>query len=665
MSETQRPAAPDRQDFQDRSARNPFSNDLAVAATPIGALANAEQQRAIAEVQARMIIARANPRDAMTCMDLILRDCTRPSLAKDALYQYARGGSSISGPSIRLAESIARRWGNIASGLKEISRSGGYSECVAYAWDLETGYYDERQFQVRHWRDTKQGGYQLTDERDIYELIANMGQRRKRAVLLTVIPGDVIEAAVNQCEETLQANLDASPDAMKRLVAAFAAFGVVQAQIEKRCQCRMEAIRPAQIVQLSKIYASLRDEMSAPKDWFDTTVWTDIAERQAAERKAAPPADQKPQQAKPSPAETKPSPPASEQQKPPPAPPAAAQEQKPPPVTAARAARKKAAADEPPDDGRWGPTETAQAGQPANDAAQPGVGREAVGPAAQPPRDGGKTAPSPAAKEPAEGASPPSAGPTFLEQWLLDENGEPVGEQPVADPLEYAQLLESMWQRSTKRETLLQENWDGMIEAGRADPTAKAILATITEPGPAEPAEAQEEPSKPTAEPEPVPLDSRGGKPNAAQYLKDFKAAVADIDPFEADYLDFIARNVTTLLEVPLSTRSLCLKALVEWGNGHNIQPPASLAASLNPRPPQAAPPEVADRQLEIDRKAVQDRVIELDRCRMVSDLDFHFNGIVIQRFLDRLRAEGKQTLVAELTAGYDRNRQRFVRPPT
>jgi hypothetical protein len=50
---------------------------------------------------------------------------------------------------------------------------------------LETGYYDERQFQVRHWRDRKQGGgYQLTDERDIYELIANFGQRRKRAVLL-------------------------------------------------------------------------------------------------------------------------------------------------------------------------------------------------------------------------------------------------------------------------------------------------------------------------------------------------------------------------------------------------------------------------------------------------------------------------------------------------
>ena len=111
-------------------------------------------------------------------------------------------------------------------------RSNGYSECVAYARDLETGYYDERQFQVKHWRDTKKGGYALTEERDIYEVIANMGQRRKRAVLLTVIPGDVADAAVRQCEETLQTHADTSPDAVRALLEAFLGFGVTKGQIE-------------------------------------------------------------------------------------------------------------------------------------------------------------------------------------------------------------------------------------------------------------------------------------------------------------------------------------------------------------------------------------------------------------------------------------------------
>lgn len=252
---------------------NPFASDRPTQAI-VGALGNAEAQRAVAEVQARMIIARSNPRDPIRCVDAILADCQRPSLAQLAIYQYARGGTDITGPSIRLAEAIARRWGNLATGIKEIARADGYSECVAYAWDLETGYYDERQFQVRHWRDTRQGGKALTDERDIYELIANMGQRRKRAVLLTILPGDVVEAAREQCERTLHATADTSPEALRKVVAAFRELGVSQAQIEKRIQRRMESITPAQIIHLRKIFVSIKDEMSKPEDWFEPTVWT-------------------------------------------------------------------------------------------------------------------------------------------------------------------------------------------------------------------------------------------------------------------------------------------------------------------------------------------------------------------------------------------------------
>ena len=248
---------------------NPYSvGEISAGADRPSGLVSIESQRAVAEVQARMMIARANPRDATRAMDLILNDCTRPTLAKGAVYQYARGGTDIRGPSIRLAEALAQRWGNIASGIKEISRHGEYSECVAYAWDLETGFYDERQFQIRHWRDTRQGGYLLTDERDIYELIANFGQRRKRAVLLAVIPGEVTEAALEQCEKTMLAKADTSPAGIKKMVDAFAEFGVTVPQIEARVQRRLDAIRPAQIVALEKIYFSLRDGMSDAADWF-------------------------------------------------------------------------------------------------------------------------------------------------------------------------------------------------------------------------------------------------------------------------------------------------------------------------------------------------------------------------------------------------------------
>lgn len=272
---------------------NPFASERQPVQQIVGALGNAEAQRAVAEVQARMIIARSNPRNAIKCVDDILADCQRPSLAQLAIYQYARGGTDISGPSIRLAEAIARRWGNLATGIKEISRQDGYSECIAYAWDLETGYYDERQFQVRHWRDMRKtdknpaGGYALTDERDIYELIANMGQRRKRAVLLTILPADVVDAAREQCERTLSASADTSPEALRKMVTAFREFGVSQAQIEKRIQRRMESITPAQVIHLRKIFISIKDQMSKPEDWFEVTVWNELTERSQPEKTEA------------------------------------------------------------------------------------------------------------------------------------------------------------------------------------------------------------------------------------------------------------------------------------------------------------------------------------------------------------------------------------------
>lgn len=258
-----------------------------------------EQQRAVAEIQAAMVVARANPRDAIRAMDMILQDCMRPKLAEGALYSYTRGGTEITGPSIRLAEAIGRRWGNLECGVKELSRRDGYSECIAYAWDLETNFRDQKTFHVKHWRDTKKGGYVLTDERDIYETVANQGARRKRATILAVIPGDVVEAAVDQCERTLKTAADTSPQAMQKMVEAFATFGVTREQIEKRIQRRLDAITSAQVVSLKKIYASLRDGMSAPRDWFEmpqaAPAESDLNERLRAkaqgttERKAAEP----------------------------------------------------------------------------------------------------------------------------------------------------------------------------------------------------------------------------------------------------------------------------------------------------------------------------------------------------------------------------------------
>lgn len=250
-------AAPAESGFFQPPATPPESNLLAT-----------DQARAVAEVKAALVIAASRPRNELQARDRLLQACQRIGLASSAIYKYNRGGSSVTGPSIRLAETAARAWGNITYGFRELSRNAGVSECEAFAWDLETNTKAVRQFSVRHRRDTKKGGYDLTEERDIYELMANQAQRRVRAAILEIIPGDIIEDALEQCEKTMSASVSNVAEATKKLVQAFADMGVTREAIEKRLGHRIEATQPAEILNFRKIYTSIQEGMSEAKDWF-------------------------------------------------------------------------------------------------------------------------------------------------------------------------------------------------------------------------------------------------------------------------------------------------------------------------------------------------------------------------------------------------------------
>src|SRR4030095_4073149 len=227
------------------------------------------QQREIAEVQAAMLVARMNPRDEKAAVDRIIEACTRLTLTENALYSYSRGGTDVTGPSIRLAEVLAQNWQNIDFGIRELEQREGESTVEAFCWDVQNNVRQRKVFQVAHVRYSKaKGNTVLSDPRDIYEMVANQGARRLRACILGVVPGDVIEAAIKQCEVTLGVKAEVTPERLKSLVEKFAEFGVTREMIEGRIQRNLEAMTPALLVQLGKIYNSLKDGMSAPADGF-------------------------------------------------------------------------------------------------------------------------------------------------------------------------------------------------------------------------------------------------------------------------------------------------------------------------------------------------------------------------------------------------------------
>ena len=263
---------------------NPFGAVNSTLNTNVGMTQTSTRE--LAEMQAGIFLAKQFPRDQRQATENILTACQRPGLANVAVYSYARGGTNIAGPSIRLAEELARNWGNLDCGWNEIEREFDKSKLEAWAWDKQTNVKKMIHFFVPHYRTTRLERKRITDERDLYELLANQAARRMRNCILALIPGDIIDAAVEQCQRTMVTHVDISPDSIKKLADAFAQFGVTKAQIEKRIQRRLDAITPAQFVKMREIYTSLNDGMSDPADWFEAE--EEKSERQSKKITAAP-----------------------------------------------------------------------------------------------------------------------------------------------------------------------------------------------------------------------------------------------------------------------------------------------------------------------------------------------------------------------------------------
>jgi hypothetical protein len=125
-------------------------------------------------------------------------------LAESAMYSYPRGNQTVTGPSIRLAEVLATAWGNIDFGVIELEQKDGESVMMAVAWDLQTNTRSSRVFVVPHERKSGREIKRLEDPRDIYELTANQGARRLRACILAILPVDIQEIAIEECEKNVE-----------------------------------------------------------------------------------------------------------------------------------------------------------------------------------------------------------------------------------------------------------------------------------------------------------------------------------------------------------------------------------------------------------------------------------------------------------------------------
>ena len=229
-----------------------------------------EASRAIAEAQGKLVIAKRFPRDEVQAYNRVAQACQRKGIAEKAFYSYNRGGGTVSGPTIRFAEELARCWGNIDYGIKELSQDEGKSEMQAYAWDLETNAQSVQNFTNPHIREVGGKAKILTSQRDIYEINANMGARRLRSRILAILPNDLVDMAIEECKKTLAGNNNEPLiDRVKKMIVAFGKLGVTQEQIEKRLGRKVDTMTIEDFTDYIGIYNAIKQGESKIAEWFE------------------------------------------------------------------------------------------------------------------------------------------------------------------------------------------------------------------------------------------------------------------------------------------------------------------------------------------------------------------------------------------------------------
>lgn len=228
-----------------------------------------EQARAVAEVQAQILVAQSVPRDVRRAEVEMIDACSKLSLANRAFYRVPNRGS---GASVHLARELARIWGNVQYGVHELRRDddAGESEIQAFAWDVQTNTRSTRTFIVPHARMAQGSRKKLTDLNDIYLSNQNIGARAVRECIFTVLPTAFVEAAQDTCRRTIEHG-EGTPIAerIETMLAKFReSFSVSQAQLENKTGRKRGQWDGGTIAEMTVLYQSLqRGEVTVDEEF--------------------------------------------------------------------------------------------------------------------------------------------------------------------------------------------------------------------------------------------------------------------------------------------------------------------------------------------------------------------------------------------------------------
>ena len=187
-------------------------------------------------------------------------------------YGWGAGKERIEGPSVKLANALARCWGNCAIELLPVQETRDAWIFTAVFVDLETGFTLPRQFrQAKNWK-----VYGKHDDARKDDIRFQIGQSKAvRNVVLNALPASLVERALKAAKSGVKEKLTAYIEknslaaAQDLLINELIKLGVKEEHVLQRCRvAERKALDVDSLVLLRGDIYAIRDGQARPEELF-------------------------------------------------------------------------------------------------------------------------------------------------------------------------------------------------------------------------------------------------------------------------------------------------------------------------------------------------------------------------------------------------------------
>lgn len=211
--------------------------------------ANWEQQVATARKYPRDIVAFKRDLVAMATMD--------EETAASCQYSVPRGGKSIDGPSVRLAEMVAATYGNLQISAQVTGHDDRFVYAEAVVRDLEKnitmGLRVRRRITDKHGQTYNEDMIAVTGSAAVSIVYRN--------AIFKVVPAAFVQSAYNESQAMLEAAASADlKNAVPKMFTAFADMGVNEEEILRYLQVEKKSdVRGIHLVRMRGVLNAIKD----------------------------------------------------------------------------------------------------------------------------------------------------------------------------------------------------------------------------------------------------------------------------------------------------------------------------------------------------------------------------------------------------------------------